>query len=78
MENLHVSEPKTKVGKVLIRDKRDAALTAHSDSSAPLLVASLVSPPVSRRPTSLAKKSAAPQASPSATTLSRRWRSSLT
>ena len=35
-------------------DKRDAALTAHSDSSAslPTLVASVVTPSVSRRPTS--------------------------
>ena len=77
---------KTKVRKVLIRKilfTDDAALTAHTENALQRLIitfalASLVSPSVTKRPTSLAKTSATSQASPSTTTLSRRWRTSLT
>ena len=75
--NLTRLPAKTKVRKVLLRD---TLRVPYSDSSAPshTLVACLVSPLVSRRPTSLAKTSAAHQVSPLATTLSKWWRTSLT
>ena len=61
--NLARLRAKTKVRKVLLRD---TLRVPYSDSSAPshTLVACLVSPQVSRRPTSLANTSAAHQVSP--------------
>ena len=84
--NFHASEQRLKVRKVLIREllfADDAALTAHAHwgcfkATYQLLRAGLVSPTVSRRPTSLAKMLAGPQTSPLATTLSRWWRSLCT
>ena len=84
--NLPRLRAKAKVRKVLIREllfADDAALTAHAHwgcfkATYQLLRAGLVSPTVSRRPTSLAKMLAGPQSSPLATTLSRWWGSLCT
>ena len=84
--NLPRLRAKTKVRKVLIREllfADDAALTAHAHwgcfkATYQFLRAGLVSPTVSRRPTSLVKMLAGLQTSPLVTTLSRWWGSLCT